>query len=380
MSIITALLRRFDKWQQSHTVSAVLVATYKKAGDDRSGTLVALLTYYAFVSLFPMLLLLVTGLGFLVAHDDALRQRLLDSALADFPVLGSQLRDNVRGISGSTLAIGVGVVGAVWGSLGFAQMAQHAIDQVWNVPVVRRPGFFPRIARGAMLLGVIAVSGIGGPMLADLGWLGAGAVGRSASILAAAIVNIGSFWVAYRVLTDRRAPTRSLLPGALVAGAGWTALQIGGTRLVDARLREASDLYGTFAVVLGLLAWLAISAQLSVLSAEFNVVLARRLWPRALFPPPLTPSDRKVLNDLVAQEVRRPDQSLDVDFEAVPAPPDIMENAPALTSPPRAPASARPRPTARPESGAGRATHSARSDVWAFAHLGTAARRRRDNG
>lgn len=305
-SRVRSALETVDRWQQRHTIPAALVATFKKAGDDRAGALVALLTYYSFLALFPMLLLFVTGVAFLVAHDDELRQRLLESAVADFPVVGSQLRHDVRAISGNGIAVVFGTVGALWGSLGFAHAAQHALDEIWNVPMVRRAGFLPRVGRGLALLALIGCSGVGGPWVAGVARLGP---------LIAAVVNVTAFLLAFRLLTDRFVRWRALVPGAAVAGVGWTVLQLGGTGLVTARLRDASDLYGSFAVVLGLLGWLALSAQLSVLAAELNVVVARRLWPRSLFPPPLTPSDRRVLVDLVEQQVRRPEQAVAARFD-----------------------------------------------------------------
>ena len=61
----------------------------KKFGEDRASSLAALIAYYAFVSLFPLLLAFVSILGFVLEDNPTLRADVLDSALARIPVLGT---------------------------------------------------------------------------------------------------------------------------------------------------------------------------------------------------------------------------------------------------------------------------------------------------
>jgi YihY family inner membrane protein len=310
------LVDRLDRWQQRHRASAFVVAVVKKYGDDRGGQLAALITYYGFLALFPLLLVFVTVLGY-VAHDDpSLRHDLLDTALADFPVVGNELRRNVGALGGNGLALVVGLLVLVWGSLGVAQVAQHAMAQVWNVPGARRPGFGPRLVRSLLVLVVLGLAVAGTAVLTTLATLvPAGVALPVVSTALVVALNIGLYWLAFRVLTPAEVATRDLLPGAVLGGVAWTALQALGTWLVARQLRHASELYGTFGVVLGLLFFLYLAAQITVYAAEVNVVLARHLSPRSLAPPPLTDADEAVLSSVAETEQRRPEEAVAVTFE-----------------------------------------------------------------
>jgi uncharacterized BrkB/YihY/UPF0761 family membrane protein len=132
-----------------------------------------------------------------------------------------------------------------------------------------------------------------------------------------ALLNIAFYWLAFRVLTPAEVATRALLPGAVLGGIAWTALQALGSWLVARQLQHTSELYGTFGVVLGLLFFLYLAAQITVYAAEVNVVRARHLAPRALAPP-LTEADEAVLTDIAAAEQRRPEEAVDVSFERQP--------------------------------------------------------------
>jgi YihY family inner membrane protein len=309
------LVARVDRWQQRHRFPAFVVGVVKKYGDDRGGQLAALITYYGFLALFPLLLVFVTVLGY-VAHDDpGLRRDLLDTALADFPVVGQELRRNVGALGGNGLALVVGLLVLVWGSLGVAQVAQHAMAQVWNVPGVRRPGFGPRLVRSQLVLVVLALAVVGTTALATVATLVPG--GTTMPIVSTALVavlNVALTWLAFRVLTPAEVATRDLLPGAVLGGVAWTGLQALGGWLVARQLQHSSELYGTFGVVLGLLFFLYLAAQIVVYAAEVNVVRARHLVPRSLAPPPLTTADQEVLSDVAEAERRRPEEDVAVTF------------------------------------------------------------------
>ena len=142
---------------------------------------------------------------------------------------------------------------------------------------------------------------------------------RSAAIAGSLVVNGVLYVLAFRVLTPKQIGPRGLLPGALAGAAMWTVLQNVGTALVEHQLRNASQVYGTFAAVLGLIAWIYLGANLTMYAAEANVVWARRLWPRSLVPPPLTAADEEVLAAIVKQGQRRPEQTGERRVRARPA-------------------------------------------------------------
>jgi YihY family inner membrane protein len=301
MRIVDRTLDRIDRWQQRRRIPAFVVGVIKKYGDDRGGHLAALITYYGFLSLFPLLLVLVTVLGFLLHDNPSLRHDLLDSALADFPIVGQQLRRNVHAMGGSGLGLVIGLIGLVWGSFGVAQAAQHAMATVWNVELAHRPSFFARLARSVLILLVLALAVGAATGLAALATLVPSsvllAVGSTVLLVA---LNVGLYGLAFRVLTPAEVPTSALWFGAVVGGTAWTALQAVGGWLVARQLSRSSELYGTFGVVLGLLFFLYLAAQIVVYAAEVNVVRTRRLYPRSLHPPPATRAD-----DMVADAITR---------------------------------------------------------------------------
>ena len=198
------------------------------------------------------------------------------------------------------------------------------MEQVWNLPGPARPGFVQRLGRAVLFIallggGVIVTTGLASLNTYVLKGFWAVIL---AEVLAAAF-NAGMYIGAFRALTPKGVPTRRLLPGAITGGILWTALQVLGTWLVHHFLHSDS-VYGVFGIVLGLLAWIYLAVQVTVYSAEINVVLARRLWPRTIVQPPLTEADRASMALQALQNQRRPEQHVEVTFDERPAapPPD----------------------------------------------------------
>jgi YihY family inner membrane protein len=307
-------LRAVDGLQQRHSALGLPFGVVKKFGDDQAGSHAALIAYYGFFSLFPLLLVGVTVLGFALRDNPAFEQRVLDSVLAQLPIIGGDIQ--VRALTGGGLSLALGIAGTLWGGLGVTQHAQNAMNAVWNVPRKQRPNFWLRLARGLGLLVLLGGGAIASTVLAGLATAeGASAVGRALPLAASLLVNLALFLLAFQVLTAIGLPWRRLVPGTVVAAVGWVVLQSVGGYYVNRQLADASQVYGTFGLVIGLLSWLYLTAQLVLYAAELNVVLARRLWPRSLLQPPLTEADRRVLADLAMVEERRPEQSIAVTFE-----------------------------------------------------------------
>ncbi|MFE2726847.1 YihY/virulence factor BrkB family protein [Kitasatospora sp. NPDC059327] len=316
MNLVERLIRAVDRVQQRRTALAVGVGVVKKYGDDRGGLLAALITYYGFVSLIPLLLILSTVLGFVLHGHPGAQRAVVDSALADFPIIGDQLGQNVHTVQGSGLALAVGILGLLYGALGIAQVLQHSMAEVWNVPGIKRPGYWPRLARSLALFAVLGTGLIVATVAAGLITTAlAGTGARIGALVLSALVNTALSLACFRILTPKEIGTRALLPGCAIAGPLFTLLQAFGALLVTHQLRHATQVYGFFSTVIGLLSWLYLVAQVTVYAAETNVVLARRLWPRGLIQPPLTDSDEEVLESLIRQEERRPEQHIDVAFD-----------------------------------------------------------------
>ncbi len=316
MNAAERLVRRVDCFQQERRPLAFVFGVVKKFGDDRGGSLAALMTYNAFIAVFPLLLLMTTVLGFVIDKNSSIRTSIMTSALRDFPIVGDQLVKSVHPLRGNSIALIVGGLGLIWGAMGLSQAAQYAMAEVWNIPGEHRPGFLPRLVRGLGLIGALGL-GLGlTTALLSVATLAPGGIGTRASIpLGTVAINISLFVIAFRVLTPSIG-TRTLLPGAIFGGVGWSVLQVLGALLVGHNLRHASQVYGYFASVLGLISWLYLGAQLALYAAEINVVRARQLWPRSIVQPPLTEADMRALDDIAEQGKRRPEQSVESVWEA----------------------------------------------------------------
>ncbi|MGH3825621.1 MAG: YihY/virulence factor BrkB family protein [Pseudonocardiaceae bacterium] len=292
---------RLDRFQRRHTWVGFPLAVVYKFIDDQGGYLAVLISYYGFVSLFPGLLLLVSVLGYTLHRDPSLQQALLGSVLKDFPIVGPQLQQNVSSIHGSGVGVLLGILGALYGGLGVTVAIQTALNRVWAVPRYARPDAVLSRLRGLALFFLIATVVLITTALAAIGPVaagyGLGAEVPLAAIVVSTLVNVGAFLFGFRVLSARDIPLSDLLPGALSAGVAIQVLQTVGALFVSRELAGASQIYGVFGLVLGLLAWLYVQAVIVVFCAEINAVRSRRLWPRNLLAPfvddaPLTRADR----------------------------------------------------------------------------------------
>jgi YihY family inner membrane protein len=320
MNIAERGIRRIDKAQQAHTPSAFAFGVVKKYGDDNGGALAASLSHSAFVAVFPLLLVLVTILGLAAAGDPSLRSEVLHAVARQFPLIGNQLAGNVHALRrSSVIGLLIGLLGLVWGATGLAQAGMFTMAQVWNLPGPARIGYLQRLGRCLVFLGVLGSGVIVTTLLTGLDTYGhhSGVIVVLAEVLALA-ANVLLYFTSFRVLTPKGVPSRSLLPGAAVGGAAWTVLQAVGTYLVHHYLRNDS-VYGIFATVLGLAAWLYLGVQVTVYAAEVNVVLARRLWPRSIVQPPLTEADRASMALQALQNQRRDEQRIRVSFNDRPS-------------------------------------------------------------
>jgi YihY family inner membrane protein len=329
---VERLLRKADGTQQRYQPSAFVFGVVKKYGDDNGGVLVANLTHSAFVSFFPLLLVLVTVLGLVAAGDPAFRVDAVDAVASQVPLIGHELTGNVHQLQrSSVIGLIVGLATLVWGTTGLAQAGLFTMEQVWNLPGPARPGFLPRLVRSLLFLVLLGLVVIATSLLAGLSTYGHHALAFVMFAEAVeATVNAGMYFVGFRILTPRGVPSRDLAPGAVTAGICWTALQVAGAYLIHHYLHSDS-VYGVFATVLGLVAWLYLAAQITVYCAEINVVLSRRLWPRSIIQPPLTEADRASLALQALSNQRRKEQQVVVTFT------DREPGAPAAPTTPQTP-------------------------------------------
>jgi YihY family inner membrane protein len=304
-----------DRWQQRHRTAGFTLAVLRKYSDDQGAYLAATISYYAFFSIFPLLLVLTTVLGFVLDAHGHLYKSVVDSALGQFPVIGHQLR--THSLSGSGLGIAIGIAVSLWAGTSVFLAAQHAMDEVWDVPYTRRPGFLGARLHALGLLGLLGGGILAATILASVATFGSGyGIGwKLGSIALSVVLDIGLFWVGLRLLTAREVSWRSLRGGAIGAGIAYAGLQALGGYYVGHVLESSSETYGTFALVIGLLSWIYLTTHVTLLAAEANVVATRRLWPRSLTKDePPTEAERRALAESTRAEERREDELIDVDF------------------------------------------------------------------
>lgn len=331
---MSRVVERLDKYQQRHRWVGLPLAVVYKFIEDQGSYLAALITYYGFVSLFPLLLLLVTLLGFALGDNPDLQQQILHSALRDFPIIGDQIGQDINSLHGSVAAVVIGVLGSLYGGLRVTRALQHALNTVWAVPRTLRPDLIRASVRGLSLLLLFGAGLVATTVLAAL-TTGAGSYGatlgvglRIAAILFAVVVNTVLFTVAFRVLTVKDVSISQIRTGAILAAIAWQALQELGTYYVAHGLRGASATYGLFGLVLGLLAWIYVAAVIVVFCAELNAVRGKHLWPRSLLSPftdnvDLTRADKSAYTSYAQAEQHKGFETIDVAF-----PPSTPNNPP----------------------------------------------------
>jgi YihY family inner membrane protein len=286
---LKAPLRRFDAFQQRVPALAFPLGVVKKFGDDEGGSMVSLIAYRAFFSLFPLLLLMTTLLGYVLAGNEELREEVVTSTLSQFPIIGNQLKGGT--LTGSGVALAVGIVGSVLAGLGVVLETEQTFNRCWGVPKSAERGFVGSRVRGLALLVVLGGLAVVSTVVSGLAAGGAdflGAGGKVGGLVIATVLNLFVFGAVFRLLTSDTVESRALIPGVIVATIGWEILQVIGGWYISHEVKSASAVYGTFALVIGLLAWIHLGSMFVVLGAETNVVRTRKLWPRALLAGPGT--------------------------------------------------------------------------------------------
>ncbi len=313
-----------DRFQRRWPVLGVPIAVIYKYVDDQATYLAVIVTYYALFAIFPLLLLATSILGFLLQGDPELQQRVLDSALSQFPVLGDQFR-RPEGLTGSTTAVVVGALAATYGAMGLGTAVQNATSIAWSVP--RNSRLNPILLRVRGLL-IVAFGGLAVLALTTLSvlisnttlitWFEASPLRWLARVVSV-LVTGGLLWVLMRLAAARPERQRTTLPGAMLTAVMWHLLQQVGAIYVTRVLAGANGVNATFALVLGLMAAIFLVAVAGMLGVELNVVLDRHLWPRALLTPftdsvRLTEADRRAYSGYAAAQRHKGFETVTVDF------------------------------------------------------------------
>lgn len=241
------------------------------------GRNVAVLTYYGFLAVFPLFMVATTILGLVLQNNEQLREDILDTAVAQIPVIGSEIQRQAGVLSGSipTLLIGLGI--ALWAATRAFVGIQISFDDAWEIPIDRRDNLAVRRGKGLLGLLIIGAALVATTALSSLVSVGNfPLIGRLVMLVGTISINCGILASMYRFLTAADVSWRDAWPGAVLGGLGFTVLQISGAAIVQRFLANANDTTGVFATVFALMAWLNLHATLSLAGAELNAAVCRR--------------------------------------------------------------------------------------------------------
>lgn len=304
-NLIQRTIQSIDSWQRRHRFSAFPYAVVKKYGDDESGYQAALITYYGFLSLFPLLILATSVIDLVSRVDTALRDRLTHALSNYLPSVSNQLQSTVHSKTGTGLALAVSLLFLLYGTKGSADAIRHALDHTWEVPRSVRAGF-PKNTLKSLVL--ILGGGIGLLASATLTGIATSAVShmwyfRLLPIALGVAINYLVFLFVFRVGTSERRAIADIRLGAITAATVLLILQSLGTYLVNHQLKHATGTYGQFGLVLAILFWIYLQAQVFMYTVQVNVVHSYKLWPRSLSGKDWTAADAQALT-LYAQRER----------------------------------------------------------------------------
>jgi uncharacterized BrkB/YihY/UPF0761 family membrane protein len=335
--VASAAVDRVDAFQRRHAVVGFPLAVIYKYFDDQGPYLAASISYYAFVAIFPILLIATSVLGFILQGNEELYRNVLESALGRFPIVGTQLGEP-EGLTGSKSAIVIGSLAALYGSLGLAMAAQHGLNTMWAVPrnsrfnpiVGRFRGLVTLLAAGIVVL-LTSFSAVTLNNLDDV--LGPGVntwVTRIGTLLGIALTAV-VLSLMMRYTTARRPSFRACLPGGIVTALLWHVLQIVGGLYVTRVINAANEMNKVFALVLGLIGLLFLASSFGVIGVEVAVVLKERLYPRALLTPftdavDLTEADRRAYANYAKATRHKGFQRIDVVFQDRDRPDQLVQS------------------------------------------------------
>ena len=313
-----ALLERVDRLLKRTRPTGVAVATVKKFQEDQTTNLAAMIAFWAFFSVFPLFMVLVTVLGWVLPESD--KNNVLTHVAQLFPLLDPT---TVKGLTGQLWALLVGAITALWSGMGAVRTVQTAFNSVWEIPMHERPGFLEQVKRSLFALvtigtGFVVTTLISGIVISTSSGLGLGLASRIAGYVISIAIDVGLFIAAFRMLTDREVTIRDVLPGAVLSGIVFFVLQQLSAFIISRHLKSAQSTYGHFATVITILWWFYLQSIITLLGAQLNVVLKHRLYPRSLVNAPQTDADHRVLQAYADERTYQPEEKVKVEVERQP--------------------------------------------------------------
>ena len=331
--LVNRIIAWADRLQRKHGVLGFPYAVVKKYGDDEGGRQAALITYYGFLSIFPLLLLGVAVLSRVLADHPDLRQRLITATVPR--ALRSTVEHSLATLPTSTIPFIAGLIGLLLSGTGVVFSAYQTLNHVAAVRYRLRAGFLSRYVRVFVVLASLLAGALATGALTVVATALPGQPGlqRAAAVLGSALVVFAVLLLGAKLLLARPAPVRALWPGAIMGAAVLTVVLNAGAPLLARLVAKAGPVYGSFATVAGMFALLYLVGQALVYAAEVAAVRYARLWPRALDPNRPTAADVRALTLLAREQERIPAARIQLRLVAGDSPPVPGGSPPANAGP-----------------------------------------------
>lgn len=285
MEKINSILQIVDRAQQSHEILSFPIAVVKRYSDEQIGKQAALVTYYAFLSLFPLLMIFITTLGIVVASHPTLEAKVMQTVFQLFPALGNDLKSQVHSLRTTGTGLFLQILVVAYGARGLASILQETFNNIWGVKKEHRPGILGDHLRS---FGMMAAVGIGMILGTTISYI-LGSVlhlGLFGTVLITVVdlgITLGLFIAVFRLGTAGSVGTKKLIVGALVATVGTVLIQRLGGVIMHHELPKLQGSYGSFAIALGMLFWIYLQAQVILYALVITIVRVEHDWPKKLF-------------------------------------------------------------------------------------------------
>jgi uncharacterized BrkB/YihY/UPF0761 family membrane protein len=308
--------RMVDRLQANHGLIAFSYAAFKKYADDEGSRLAALLAYYSFISIFPLLIAGFALLNTLLVDHPEYVERLVAEIVP--PEYQTQVINAYESLPSGGPAFAVALIGLVLAGTAGVFSMYAMVNQVFCVPYRFRYGFGPRYIRVLLMvvlmgIGVLVVT-VGSTLVVNL--TGFAFAQRAAVSFLLWLVASGLLYFAATSLTRRKLTFAEVGLGAGLGGLAMTTIIGLGSALLGRFITSSSAVYGVFGTVVGIFSVLFLVSNAIVFSFEISAVRAWQLWPRGVDINLLFPADERAYALLTLMDERMPSQRNGVAFDA----------------------------------------------------------------